>query len=355
MRRVLYLGDLHPHATSRHRMEAMRRLGLEVEGVDIRPSLVAGNRLMRAFRLRAQMGVVADRLNRQVLERGAAFAPDVVWLDKPLLVRPSTILTLRQRGALTVLSTSDNPFISGHPVGMWRQFKRSIPLVDVNLVPRPSGFDDYARAGSRLTLPMAMPFDPVLHFPRRGGEKTVPLAFIGSPHDRRADFLARMVALGQPVQVSGPHWPRRSDLPVAGAGHWGDDYRHAIWRTGVCMAFVTHMCKDTYGHKSLEITACGTALLAERHGEHPRMFVEDVEAALFSSPEEAVEKARWLAAHPDARERMALAGCRRMWNSGLSNDECLAGILARIDPAAGAPLVETARAFIARRRDELGL
>lgn len=353
--KVLYIGDLCPHGTCRQRMDALTRLGLTVEGLDIRPTIAAGNRVIRALRLRAQIGPAVSRLNRMVLERAAALRPDLIWFDKALFIHPATVEALRGRGALLIGFTTDNPFVPACPPGTWRLVKRCIPLLDLHLVPRQCGIDDYRRAGAGPTVWMPLAFDPLHHFPRRGGDRTVPLAFIGSPHDRRADFLARMAALGQDIHISGPGWPRRADINVAGAGYWGDAYREAIWRSGMCMAFITRICRDTCAHKSFEIAACGTALLAEGSDHHAELFADGSEAALFATPEEAVDKARWYAARPEARERMALAGCRRAWTSGYSNDERLATALARIDPAMGARLLDTARSFVARRRDALGL
>ena len=44
------------------------------------------------------------------------------------------------------------------------------------------------------------------------------------------------------------------------------------------------------------------------------LFKEDDEACFFSSSKELVEKAEWLLENDDCRERIAKAGCRRVWS-----------------------------------------
>ncbi len=63
--------------------------------------------------------------------------------------------------------------------------------------------------------------------------------------------------------------------------------------------------------KLYEATGVGTCLLTERQPGLAEAFVPDAEVATYGSPGEAVEKARYLLAHEDARRAVAQAGQRR--------------------------------------------
>lgn len=353
--KVLYIGDLCPNGTCRQRMDALSRLGLDAHPVDVRPALIAGGRIARSLRLRSQIGMAITRLNQHILEQAARLRPDLIWLDKPVFIRPGTLETLRRGGARLVHYTCDNPFTPTGPMGQWRLLRRSFAHVDLHLVPRQSGLEDYRQAGAGLVAMMPFAFDPFTHYPQPEARQEHPLVFIGSPHDRRPHFLTRMADAGLPISVAGPRWPRLPKVMIRGDGFWGAEYRAEICRSLLCMAFITHANRDSCAHKSFEITACGTALLAERSPHHQALFREDEDAAFFDCVEEAVEKARWYLSHDEARRTMARKGCQRIWSSGNSNEERMAAALAHLDPALGRQLTDIARRIITDRRHELGL
>lgn len=357
--KLVYVGDLWQHGTCRYRMEALIRLGFDVRGVDCRPAEQTGCHLVRALRWRGLMGRAIATLNRQVVECCAGFRPDLVWFDKPLFIRPDTLRLVRQGGARLIHYTSDNPFARVGPLGSWRLLRQSLGLYDLTLAARPCNLDDYARAGAGLLAEMPVAFDPFHDYPApRDCAAAVPLAFIGSPYDRRPQFLRRLAAEGVPVLVAGPGWSAgrpQPGLTMRPGGLWGEDYRRAIRNSELCLAFITHLNHDVWAHKSFEIAACGTALLAEYSDHHAALFKSGEEAAFFSSVEDAAAQARRLLADDISRRRMAAAGCRRAWRSGYSNDERIAAALATLDPTLGRPLAKRAAATIAHRRVQLGL
>ncbi len=61
-----------------------------------------------------------------------------------------------------------------------------------------------------------------------------------------------------------------------------------------------------------EATGVGTCLLTERQPDLAELFEPDVEVATYSSPPEAVEKARYLLDHDDVRRSIADAGQARV-------------------------------------------
>ncbi|WP_158282366.1 glycosyltransferase [Azospirillum sp. TSO5] len=354
--KMLYAGDLWEHGTCVRRMRAFRRLGFEVHLFDFSPYQNAGGPLSRRLRLRLLTGGQVARCNRDIVDLCARLRPDFVWLDKPIFLWPETIAALRRGGARVVCYICDNPY--GTRFEPWfRLLKRTARQCDVIAVPRMSSVADFADARQVVLIPFA--FEPFNEFPDPAEQPVVPLSFIGAPYDDRAAFVSDLGRRGLPVLIHGQLWNRslhgrEPNLTVRPAV-WGADYRRAIRRSAICLSFVTHHNHDPYAHKSFEITACGSFLLAERSDGHAAMFEEGREAEFFGEAAEAASKARFYLDNPDALAAVALAGCRRAWRSGYSNDERQAALFAAIDPPLGRILTDRARAIISSRRAELGL
>lgn len=354
--KMLYAGELGEHGTCVRRMRAFRRLGFEVQPFDFSPYQNAGGPLSWRLRLRLLVGGQVARCNRDIVDLCARFRPDFIWLDKPIFLWPETITALRRSGGRVISYICDNPY--GTRFEPWfRLLKRTARQCDVVAVPRISSVADFADARQVVLIPFA--FDPFNEFPDAAVKPVVPLSFIGAPHDDRAAFLSDLGRCGLPVLIHGPRWSRslhgwEPNLTLRPAV-WGGDYRQAILRSAICLSFVTRHNHDPYAHKSFEIAACGSFLLAERSDGHAAMFEEGREAEFFGDSAEAACKVRFYLDNPDALAAVALAGCRRAWRSGYSNDERQAALFAAIDPPLGRILTDRARSIIASRRAELGL
>lgn len=359
--KIVYGGDLDVHGTCAHRMQAMSRLGFDVHAFDFGPCLTAGGPILYRVRQRLLVGPMVKKLNRDLLDFCSRVRPDFIWLDKPIFVHPETVLALRHLGAIVINYVLDNPY--GTLFGPWFRLIRSgIAHYDVNVVPRPCSVTDFTAAGAGHVILMPLSFDPLQHFPmQKDGAtiKTVALSFIGFPYDQRPRFLTDLAASEVPLLIRGDHWHRHLPRQIAnvtfGPSALGAEYRRAIQTSAICLSFVTHCNRDPCAHKTFEITACGTFLLAERTYGHEARFKEGVEAEFFSSVAEAADKTKFYLAQPEQRETIARAGCRRAWSSGYSNDERIATAFSEIDRKLGRVLTERADVFIGQRRAELGL
>jgi len=101
--------------------------------------------------------------------------------------------------------------------------------------------------------------------------------------------------------------PERCHAPVH-----GPEYLSLMRRSGT----VLHTGIDALGGcggalRLFEVTGLGAALLVDDSPTVRELFDVGSEVVVYGSPEEAVERARWLTANPDDRERIAAAGQRR--------------------------------------------
>lgn len=335
--RVLYAGPLGPTDTSTHRRWAIERLGHEVVEFDTRPYMSSGGRILSHLRLRTLVGRAVCRLNADLLSTAIQSRPDLIWFDKATFVHATTVSKLRNLGIFTVHFNIDNPFGGRNDPG-WRLILEAIPEYDLHLVQRDSNLSQYKDAGARNVRLMRTAYEPTLHFPPPPGwsdkDRLYDVVFIGAPYDARAAFILSLwQKYGIPTRIWGsPIW--ESVLPPdakaalwQGGEVWNDAYRETIWRSRICLAFVTHSNNDDVAHKSFEITASGGFLLAEDTPGHRNHFRDGEEVVLFRSVEECAAKIHRYLDDETERSRIAAAGRRRSENSGYSNDARIRDVL----------------------------
>jgi spore maturation protein CgeB len=338
--KILYASPLSLNDTSLYRIWALERLGHQViqfNAFDFQPA----NPIINKVAYRLHIGPSVDRLNRELLRIATTEMPDILWVDKVLSLRPSTVDRIRDLGIGTVSYMIDNPFGPRRDPG-WRLFMKGIPSYDLHVVQRDKNITDYKSHGGRDVIKIQTAYEPTLQFPPPPGwsdrDRNREVSFIGTPYDDRAATLSRLWREANlPVIVSGSPraWSRAMD-PAAykaifhGGELFRDEYREAIWRSKINLSFLTHSNQDEFVHKSFEIAGCGSFLLAERSEGHLQRFKEDEEAVFFSTFDELVNKIRRYLPDEAARHRIATAGQVRAARDGYHNDRQVQLIVERV-------------------------
>ncbi|MBS1816061.1 MAG: glycosyltransferase [Acidobacteria bacterium] len=338
--KILYVAPLSPNNSSEYRLRALRRIGADVVTLDA-DNYITKHPFLRKIEFRASIGPNVSRYNRDVLRMAEECKPDVMWADKQLWMRPSTLDALRERGILTASYMIDNFFGPRRDPG-WRLYAKDIPLYDLHITQRDANVRDYLDAGARHALKIQTAYEPTIHFAPPEGwsdkDRNRGVSFLGTPYDNRAEILTWLAKEeGFPVIISGNpnQWRRALNLEAFTSLYregelYQQQYREAIWRSKINVSFLTHSNRDEFVHKSFEIAACGGFLLAERTQGHMDRFVEDEEAVFFTGYDELRDKiARYLHDEP-ARARIAAAGHRRAVTSGYDNDTQVRRILEKL-------------------------
>ena len=317
--RILYFGELGEGSTARMRVRALGELGHEVISFDTRQHMNGRLRVLNALRFRFPAGPWSSRLNSAFVKAVATSKPNLVWIDKGILLRRASLSAARQAsGALLLHYNPDDPY--GTNRGCWDVFLDAIPEYDVHLVMRDLNVSEYLNAGARRVIRWHWAFDPLAHRPlpvtandRENLGGTV--GFIGTYEADRARSIAYLTSNGVPVRVWGNGWEQRRNasplLHIEGRDLIGDDYARAICAFDISLGFLRKANRDLSTQRSVEIPACGGFMLAERTDEHLKLFEEDKEAVFFSSDRELLDKVRYYLARPEERQRIAAAGLQR--------------------------------------------
>lgn len=345
--RILYVGTFGPTDTSRHRYLAIKRLGHHVCEFDTTPYLEAGGSLSRAVRGHLLIGWTIHRLNMDLIEAASSNDLDVIWFDKASYVRPETLRKLRAMGRYTVHFNIDNPFGPRKDPG-WRLIIASVPEYDLHLVQRDINLTDYRRAGARDVQIMRTAYEPTLHYPPPDNwsdrDRQYDTVFIGSPYDDRPKFLMDLCRrFDIKVAIWGGRWeyalpePYRSQLRRGGP-IYNDQYRQTIWRSRICLSFITHSNCDDVAHRSFEITASGGFMIAEDTPGHRAHFAAGKEVEFFDSLESCAALIKKYLPDEPSRTEIAKAGYRRSLESGYSNDGRIRGALDYVERQLKLPL-----------------
>jgi spore maturation protein CgeB len=257
--KILYASPISPNDSCLYRAWALERLGHQViqfNSLDYDPT----NPILNKIAFRLSTGPSVARLNRDLIRIAETEKPDILWIDKVLAVRPSTLDRMRTLGITTVSYMIDNPFGTRRDPG-WRLYMKTIPHYDLHVTQRDRNVLDYIAHGARDVIKIQTAYEPTLHFAPHEGwsdiDRNRDVSFIGTPYDDRAETLTRLWRdCGFSVNVSGNirSWtralkPEAFQAIFRGGELYNDDYRNAIWRSRINLSFLTHSNQDEFVQK----------------------------------------------------------------------------------------------------------
>lgn len=281
-------------------------------------------------------GPALVRLNIALFRTIRRHRPDWVWIWRGTHILPWTLRIIRRRDGPKLISyNNDDPFglqakrsVPWYRRFLWFWYLRALRMYDLNFVYRPINLSEAVAASGKPVRLLKPYFVPWLHRPIEADETDLgrfecDVVFVGHYEaDGREAYLHALVKAGLLVRLfGGEYWDKAAfgDLKgYFGDVHpvYGDDYTKALCGATMCLGLLSRMNRDTYTRRCFEIPACGKVLLCERTPDLESMFKDGEEAVFFSSPEELVERSRWLLDRPAEIVRIAANGRSRVWADG---------------------------------------
>lgn len=342
MMRILYIGNSNPASTSRHRADALRRLGHEVVHADPYAGLAGkiGSKVMFAlhyrtgFRFFQKMALAWCRETLSNINQKI----DLVWLDSGELFGPRCVWAIKSTGAPIVFYNIDD--VTGNRDGRrFDSIRKCLPLFDLNVVCRKENVHEYIARGARDVMHVFRTYDEVIHAPFSSLEH-IPdrfrseVAFIGSwmPNENRDEFLMDLVTAGVPLSIWGSAWNRSKHWANLQKHHqggpvYGRDYAAAIQGAKVCIGMLSKGNRDLHTTRSAEVPYAGGVLCAERTSEHTEMYRDGDEALFWSDSKECAAQCLRLLNDDALRDRIRTNGRRRVMELGLGNEDVCRKIL----------------------------
>ena len=345
--KILYLGDTSHSSTSRHRADALTRLGHEVILAD--PYAALATQLRGKFRgalhyrtgYRLLQGAVRAWVD--ALQRQHAGWPQVVWVNGGELIGSLAAHKLRQFAAPLVRYNNDDP-TGGRDGRRFDSLLAALNAYDLCVVLREPNVDEFLAQGARAVYRVWMSYDEVQHCPFNSIED-IPaaykseVAFIGTwmPKERRDEFMLSLIRQGVPLSIWGGLWQKSPNwLQIKhcwrGQSVFGRDYVAAIQGAKVALGLLSKENRDLHTRRSAEIPYAGGLLFAQRTSEHLQMYKEGEEAVFWNGAEECAAVCHSLLADAALREHIRKQGMARVRADGYGNEAVCREILIQIVP-----------------------
>jgi hypothetical protein len=343
---VLFLGDLNHYSKGYSRLKAFRALGAKVEAFSHTPAGSPETGFAAPsvpFRIAWKLGFHLDTegANGWLLRAAEGNRPDLVWIEKGNMLRPSVLRRLKTLRPDAIIASYSEDDMANRANRTWF-YKGGLKHYDVVFTTKSYNADppELPAMGARRVVVVDKAYDPDQHRPVEPSpaEKewlSCDVGFIGSFERPRAEDMLHLARRGIPVRIWGNGWenfrPDEKNLTIERRAlvNSADNplYTKGICATRINLTFLRKANRDLQTDRSIEIPACGGFMLAEYSSEHARLFEEGREAAFFRSRDELVEMVRYYLANEDERAAIAAAGRRRCANSGYSHADRVAYML----------------------------
>lgn len=341
---ILYLGSNSPASTSRHRADALRRLGCEVTVVDPEELVGLRRRWQSFIDYRTGYRFLQRRLLRDLKAKICSLnnSPDLIWVNGGELLGPGIAKWLRLSfHCKIILYQNDDPtgFRDGN---RFLSLRTVLPFYDLCFFVRTETALEALAMGARRVLRVLMSYDEVLHVSRQltsePNDQLQPVvSFIGTliPGEPRDRFLDALIHAGVPVRLIGNQWQRSSLWPVLqtiyqGPGRTGMAYSEALGNAAVSLGFLSHQNRDLVTRRSFETTACGGLLCAERTSEHQLLYEDGWEAVFWDSVEECIFQCQNLLGDLKFRHKTCINAAQHVRQIGVGNQDVCRQILASL-------------------------
>ena len=324
--RVLLVGSQRYPMYAPAWARGLRELGVEVTIWDWTDCLSSG--LLGRLERRFFIGPGVARVKHELICKAVESAPDIILLYALPAIDVSTVKVLAKKHWVSGYH-NDDPFGAHSNAPGMRAWKRVLPFFHSHHVFRKKNLVEYQGCGVKRVKELHHFFLPWLHkkirIPQDHKEQYgSEIVFVGHAEpDARMGFLTALVGAGLPVSVYGGSKLWRKYLPARLRSEltpirpvYGDDYVRTIVGAKICLAFFSRANRDDYTTRVFEIPAMGGFLMCERTPLMQEFYREDVEAAMFSSKEELVEKCGWYLQHDSERQQVATAGRKRCLEDG---------------------------------------
>lgn len=334
---ILFLGE--NYGTSRHRADALRRIGHDVEVIDPWNFIPQQHLIKKVIgKLTYEIGAGWTELfvKRRLLKALNGRCFDVIWSNQSELIGENTARSLKKHTKWLVTYANDDPF-GQRDNRRFFLYKNSLKYYDLMAVVREPNINEAYTHGLRKVTLVPFTADEIAHAPLRLApeEKTrwaCEVIFIGTWMPGRGSFISRLLQLGIPLSLYGNRWQKSARWATLkrawrGPGIVGCDYVKAIQSAKVSLGLVSMGNRDLHTRRSAEIPYIGSLFCARRTKKHLEMYKEDYEAVFWDSPEECAEKCQVLLMDDKKRKRIAEAGHHRCLANGYLNEPVMRRII----------------------------
>ncbi|MFH1088496.1 MAG: glycosyltransferase [Patescibacteria group bacterium] len=326
--KILFVGYLNEYERSFLRYRTLIDSGHQVDGISMTPidwrSFEPHYSFLARVGWKIKFPLDITSANRQLKEKILQNNYEVIWIEKGLTIKPSTLKIVRKiLPEAKLVSCSEDDMFAWHNQSFY--YLWGLRYYDMVFTTKIYNLDELKQLGAPKTALVLDSYDSSFHQPLILSEVDqkhfgAEVGFVGGFEPDRANQMLYLAEQGIPVTVWGPGWEKwlhkHPNLIIKNQILHGQDYIKAINATKINLCFLRKINRDEITSRSVEIPACRGFMLAERTPRHQEFFKEGQEVVFFDLPEELLTLVKkYLSADAD-REKIATAGRERCQNSG---------------------------------------
>lgn len=339
---ILYLGADSPGSTSRHRADALRRIGHHVLVIDPDNLLPPPGRLRAFLHYRSGFRFLQWRLLAS-LRRSLStnnVKHDLIWVDSGEKLGPQALRWLKKRyNCPCILFNVDDP-TGSRDYHRFITLRAALSVYSLAVFVRQETALEALALGAQNVLIVHRSYDESIHSIQAVSAEAISpsiISFVGTyiPGEHRDRFLARLFSLGLPIAIHGNRWIRSPDKNLLhncykGPALSGCTYARQLSTASVTLGLLSHGNRDLITQRSLETSACGGLLCAERTSEHQLLYEDGQEAVFWDSPQECILKCHNLLRDPNLNITIRSAGHQHVHRLAVGNEDICRHILRAI-------------------------
>lgn len=282
------------------------------------------------------LGFLVNKLNRGLINVIGLNKPEIIFIYRGSHIYAHTLQLIKTTypSIFIIGYNNDDPFSALYPKWKWRHFNESIPYYDLLLAYRISNMRQFTEWGARQVDMLRSWYLPHIHKKlsadlTQQNSYTCDVIFIGHyEEDGRMEMMDALVSHGISVKIYGPSGPtsksgwqealaRSQNLSGLSVSYLkGNEYVLGINSAKIALCFLSKLNNDTYTRRCFEIPACGTALFSEWTEDLANLFEDGVNAVLFKTQEELLERVTYYLAHPQELALLAARGYEHVHAKG---------------------------------------
>lgn len=327
MYKLLFIGDLNEGTRSLMRLKKLEMLVKTVVKVsNTKVPFIAGiDKPSLIYRIFHKLGIPLDteNVNSKVVKLVDSNTFDIVWIEKSIMLKPSTLRHIRKKNTLAkIISVSEDDMFANHNRSIY--YNNSLPVYDIVFSTKIYNLSELKILGAQSTELFLDSFDEDLHTPLTKyseiKNKKYDVCFVGTYEKERAESMIWLSSTGIEVTVFGNGWADLKDkhpnLFIKDKPVYGEKYVEIINSSKINLGFLRKINRDEVTSRTMEITGCGGFLLAERTPRHSALFNEGREVEYFSSNEELKTKINLYLGNLDELKKISINGRNRSLKSG---------------------------------------
>ena len=325
--RALYIGSQNPNSCALMYAEALKELGMEVTVFD--PNYFDTDSFYKKVHLKLMKAPASSsilRADQKLLQLAKTSSFDLVLVIAENFLSQETLQEFRSLQSKTqpliLYHSHDNNFSKGilKPENFWN----TLASYDSVFTTKSQNVSKYRALGQKNSTYLPSAFDPKVHRPvpdseSRFKQNAFNLSFIGT-YDKSRDPVFDTLDW-ENLKIWGNNWDRSRHFDshkekITPHAIYGHEYADVTSHSKISLGLLRTEAEDRHTQRTFEIPACGSLQIAPRNEEILSYFEEDKEIVCFDSLEELNEKIAFYLKNASAREKIAVAGFKRVKESG---------------------------------------